>query len=73
MTWSTLWRAWQSWWASSTWRWSGSQTSAPTSEASALDALGAMSPDWRRDQRQPQRVVFDGVAWTWPVRKDRDE
>ena len=67
MTWSKLWRAWQS---SSTWRWSGSRTSAPTSEASAL---GAMSPDWRRDQRQRQRVVFDGVAWTWPVRKDRDE
>jgi hypothetical protein len=71
MTWSLkLWRAWQS---SSTWRWSGSQTSAPTSEPSALDALGTMSPTWRRDQIQRHRVVYDGVAWAWPIRKDRDE
>ena len=74
MTWSSkLWRAWQSLWASSTWRWSGSQTSVPTSKTSALDALGTMSPEWRRDQHQRHRVVFDGVAWTWPIRKDRDE
>ena len=71
MTWSLkLWRAWQS---SSTWRWSGSRTSAPTFEVSALDALGTMSQAWWRDQRQRNRVTFDGVAWAWPVRKDRDE
>jgi len=70
MTWSKLWRAWQS---SSTLRWSGSQTSAPTSEASALDALGTMSPAWWRDQHQRNRVEFDGIAWAWPIRKDRDD
>ena len=74
MTWSSkLWRAWQSSWASSTWRWSGSQTSDLTSSASELDALGTMSPTWRRDQLQRHRVVYDGVAWAWPIRKDRDE
>jgi len=70
MTWSKLWRAWQS---SSTLRWSGSQTSAPTSEASALDALGTMSQAWWRDQHQRNRVTFDGIAWAWPIRKDRDD
>ena len=71
MTWSLkLWRAWQS---SSMWRWSGSQTSAPTSEASALNALGTMSQAWWRDQHQRNRVEFDGVTWAWPIRKDRDE
>jgi len=71
MTWSSkLWRAWQS---SSTWRWSGSQTSDLTSRTSELDALGTMTPAWRRDQLQRHRVVYDGVAWAWPIRKDRDE
>ena len=73
MTWSKLWRAWQS---SSTWRWSGSQTSAPTSKPSELDALnalGTMSSAWWRDQHQRNRVTFDGVVWAWPIRKDRDE
>ena len=49
------------------WRWFGPQASSRTS---ALDALGTMSPEWWRDQRQRHRVVFEGVAWTWPIRKD---
>jgi len=32
-----------------------------------------MTPAWRRDQLQRHRVVYDGVAWAWPIRKDRDE
>ena len=28
-----------------------------------------MSPEWLREQqRQSQRVEFEGVSWRWPVR-----
>ena len=45
--------------------WHGDGPSQDTDPS--LEALGTVSPRWLLQYQQQDRVLFDGVTWTWPV------